>query len=220
MLSARLPARALHDPAARGAGLVAGLSRRRHARPRTKASGCSRSTPTSRPRTATPSSSARSTDRRWRTTPRCAARCWSAWTAANTIRQRRLISAGFTPRMVARLEDQARRWAVSIVDRALERGTCNFVQDVAYQLPMHMIADIMGIPVEDRAWLFKLTTNFLQAGDPERRLRSRSSWRSRSRCSSTRRSSGGRKREKPAGRHLDDPLDRRDRHRRTASAPR
>jgi cholest-4-en-3-one 26-monooxygenase len=86
------------------------------------------------------------------------------------LRQRRLISAGFTPRMVGRLEEQARHWAGSIVDRAIERGTCNFVQDVAYQLPMHMIADIVGIPVEDRAWLFELTTNFLQAGSPERRL--------------------------------------------------
>ncbi|MBW2399379.1 MAG: cytochrome P450 [Deltaproteobacteria bacterium] len=82
-------------------------------------------------------------------------------------RQRRLISAGFTPRMVGRIEQQARRWAVSIVDEALERGTCNFVHDVAYQLPMHMIADILGIPVEDRQWLFTLTTDFLQAGDPE-----------------------------------------------------
>jgi cytochrome P450 len=82
-------------------------------------------------------------------------------------RQRRLISAGFTPRMVGRLEERARHWAVEIVDRALERGTCDFVADVAYQLPMHMIADIVGIPVEDRQWLFNLTTDFLQAGDPE-----------------------------------------------------
>jgi cytochrome P450 len=81
-------------------------------------------------------------------------------------RQRRLISAGFTPRMVGRIESQAREWAVRIVDRALERGTCDFVEDVAYQLPMHMIADIMGIPIEDRDWLFTLTTKFLQAGDP------------------------------------------------------
>ncbi len=81
-------------------------------------------------------------------------------------RQRRLISAGFTPRMVGRLEEQARRWAGSIVDEALKRGTCDFVADIAYQLPMHMIADIVGIPIEDRQWLFKLTTDFLQAGDP------------------------------------------------------
>jgi len=82
-------------------------------------------------------------------------------------RQRQLISAGFTPRMVGRIEEQARRWAVKIVEDALERGTCDFVEDVAYQLPMHMIADIVGIPVEDRQWLFNLTTQFLQAGDPE-----------------------------------------------------
>jgi cytochrome P450 len=81
-------------------------------------------------------------------------------------RQRKLISAGFTPRMVGRLEEQMRRWAASIVDAALARGTCDFVQDVAYQLPMHIIADIVGIPVEDRQRLFQLTTDLLQAGDP------------------------------------------------------
>lgn len=82
-------------------------------------------------------------------------------------RLRRLISAGFTPRMVGRLEEQMRRWAASIVDAALARGTCNFVADVAYQLPMHVIADIVGIPVEDRRWLFKLTNDFVAAGDAD-----------------------------------------------------
>ena len=82
------------------------------------------------------------------------------------IRQRRLISAGFTPRMVGRLEAKAREWAIATVERALERGACEFVHDVAYQLPMHMIADIVGIPVEDREWLFGLTQKLLQ-GDAE-----------------------------------------------------
>ena len=82
-------------------------------------------------------------------------------------RQRKLISAGFTPRMVGRLETQARTWASSIIDRALELETCNFVHDVAYQLPMHMIADIVGIPVEDREHLFNLTIEFLLAGSPD-----------------------------------------------------
>jgi cytochrome P450 len=83
------------------------------------------------------------------------------------VRQRRLISAGFTPRMVGRLEAQTREWAVSIVERALERGTCDFVQDVAYQLPMHMIADIVGIPLDDREWLFGLTKELLAGGDTD-----------------------------------------------------
>jgi cytochrome P450 len=80
-------------------------------------------------------------------------------------RQRRLISAGFTPRMVGRLEEQARAWAIAIVERALELGTCNFVQEVAYQLPMHMIADIVGIPLADRDWLFGLTSQIFAGVD-------------------------------------------------------
>jgi cytochrome P450 len=82
-------------------------------------------------------------------------------------RLRRLVSAGFTPRMVARLDDQARRWAASIIDRALERGTCDFVRDVAYQLPMNMIADIVGIPTEDREHVFSLTSDFLAGSNLE-----------------------------------------------------
>ncbi|HET9730876.1 MAG TPA: cytochrome P450, partial [Acidimicrobiia bacterium] len=78
------------------------------------------------------------------------------------VRQRRLISAGFTPRMISKLETQAREWAAKIVEQAREVGTLNFVQDVAYQLPMHMIADIVGIPVDDPAWLFGLTNQLLQ----------------------------------------------------------
>jgi len=83
------------------------------------------------------------------------------------IRQRRLINAGFTPRMVRRLDEGIRAWATTIVDHALELGVCDFVSEVAYRLPMHVISDIVGIPVEDREWLFSLTTDFLQAGDPE-----------------------------------------------------
>lgn len=83
------------------------------------------------------------------------------------IRQRKLISAGFTPRMTRRLEDLARQWAISIVDDAIERETVEFVQDVAYKLPMQMIADILGIPREDREWLFSRTNDMLLCIDPE-----------------------------------------------------
>jgi cytochrome P450 len=86
---------------------------------------------------------------------------------AEHTRLRKLISAGFTPRMVGRLEQQARRWAASILDEALARSRCDFVADVAYKLPMHMIADIVGIPLEDRAWLFDRVNDFLQCTDPE-----------------------------------------------------
>ncbi len=83
------------------------------------------------------------------------------------IRQRKLISSGFTPRMTRRLEDLARQWAISIIDDALAREEVEFVQDVAYKLPMHMIADILGIPLADRDWLFKMTNDMLLCIDPE-----------------------------------------------------
>ena len=86
------------------------------------------------------------------------------------VRQRRLISAGFTPRMVKQLEYKIRQWAESVVDRALERGECDFVSEIAYKLPMNVIADIVGIPDEDREWLFSLTNDFLQSDVSERRM--------------------------------------------------
>ncbi len=85
-------------------------------------------------------------------------------------RQRRLISAGFTPRMVKILDGQIRRWAESIVDRALELGEFDFVAEIAYKLPMNVIADVIGIPVEDREWLFTVTNDILQGDAPERRM--------------------------------------------------
>jgi cytochrome P450 len=83
------------------------------------------------------------------------------------VRQRRLISAGFTPRMIAKLEEQCRSWAGRLIDAALELGEFNFVSEIAYKLPMHMIADIVGIPEADRNWLFATTSVFLTASDPE-----------------------------------------------------
>ena len=84
------------------------------------------------------------------------------------LRQRRLISAGFTPRMIGQLEHQIRQWAESIVDRALQRGECDFVSEIAYKLPMNVIADIVGIPVHDRDALFSLANDMLQGDAPER----------------------------------------------------
>jgi cytochrome P450 len=80
---------------------------------------------------------------------------------------RKLISSGFTPRMVQRLDEQIAARTTRVLDAAAERGTCNFVQDVAYQLPMHVIADIMGIPEGDRPDVFRWTDTIMSAPDPE-----------------------------------------------------
>ena len=79
---------------------------------------------------------------------------------------RRLISAGFTPRMIGRLEEQISARTERILDDAAARGELDFVSEIAYQLPMHVIADIVGIPEADRAEVFHLTEVIMRATDP------------------------------------------------------
>jgi cytochrome P450 len=58
------------------------------------------------------------------------------------------------------------RRADQIVRAAAEKVDVEFVSEVAYQLPMHVIADIMGIPDDDRPWVFARTDTMLRALDP------------------------------------------------------
>lgn len=89
----------------------------------------------------------------------------SADPAAHT-RLRKLISAGFTPRMIGRLEEQIGERTTRILDDAAAAGTCDLVRDIAYLLPMHLIADIVGMPDADRAWVFTQTDRLMRAADP------------------------------------------------------
>src|SRR5205085_6389755 len=52
-------------------------------------------------------------------------------------------------------------------DDALARGDIDFVSEIAYKLPMHMIADIVGIPESDRDWLFSIVNNLLLSVAPD-----------------------------------------------------
>ncbi len=90
-----------------------------------------------------------------------------AMDAPEHTRFRALVSRGFTPRSTERLEAKAHEWARTILTEVLERGQCEFVHEVAYQLPLHMIADIMGIPYADRKWVFDKVDLMLQAMDPQ-----------------------------------------------------
>ena len=82
-------------------------------------------------------------------------------------RLRRLVSAGFTPRMLARLEDSVRSQASMIVDEVCERGECDFVTDVAARLPLRIVCDLMGIPASEHDFVFDQSNIILGAGDPE-----------------------------------------------------
>jgi cytochrome P450 len=81
---------------------------------------------------------------------------------------RSLVSKGFTPRQVARLNDHIADMSRQIVDDVIEQGECDFVEDVAGALPSYVIAELLGIPLEDGRRLYHLTEimNTGTVGDP------------------------------------------------------
>jgi cholest-4-en-3-one 26-monooxygenase len=80
---------------------------------------------------------------------------------------RLLVNKGFTPRMIGRLHDRIREVAVDIVEQARQRGECDFVVDIAAELPLQVIAEMMGVPQEDRHKVFEWSNRLIGSDDPE-----------------------------------------------------
>jgi len=80
---------------------------------------------------------------------------------------RRIISRGFTPRAVAALEGVMLERAQRIVTTAVAKGSGNFVEQVAAQLPLETIADMLGVPPADRQQLFEWTNQMTASDDPD-----------------------------------------------------
>jgi cholest-4-en-3-one 26-monooxygenase len=82
-------------------------------------------------------------------------------------RYRLLVNKGFTPRMIGLIEAHLAYRAELIVDRVIERGECEFVTELAAELPLQAIAEIMGVPQEERHLLFDWSNRMVGADDPE-----------------------------------------------------
>ncbi|MBM4265988.1 MAG: cytochrome P450 [Deltaproteobacteria bacterium] len=80
---------------------------------------------------------------------------------------RKIVSAGFTPRMVAKIEEGVRDRARAIVDQVAPKGRCDFVEEIAAPLPLQIICDMMGVAPEGHRRIFELTNIILGVGDPE-----------------------------------------------------
>jgi cholest-4-en-3-one 26-monooxygenase len=81
---------------------------------------------------------------------------------------RGIVSRGvFTPRGVSKIEDALRERAVRIVTEAKAKGEGDFVEDVACELPLQALADLMGFPQADRKQIFEWSNQMMAYDDPD-----------------------------------------------------
>ncbi|MBZ5739175.1 cytochrome P450 [Nocardioides mangrovi] len=80
---------------------------------------------------------------------------------------RRIVARGFTARNVKGLHDITTERAHALVDEALASGSGDFVDQIAAELPLMVIADLLGIPQEDRRKVFDWSNTMLASDDPD-----------------------------------------------------
>jgi cholest-4-en-3-one 26-monooxygenase len=79
---------------------------------------------------------------------------------------RGIVSRGFAPRAIGNLRQALAGRAERIVATALESGTGDFVADVAAELPLQAISELIGVPQEDRSKIFSWSNRMIGYDDP------------------------------------------------------
>jgi cholest-4-en-3-one 26-monooxygenase len=82
-------------------------------------------------------------------------------------RYRRLVNKGFTPRMINQLHDRIHAATDRIIDNVIESGKAEFVTDIAAELPLVVIAELLGVPHEDRHRMFDWSNRMIGNQDAE-----------------------------------------------------
>ncbi len=82
-------------------------------------------------------------------------------------RYRRLVNKGFTPRMIRDLESRVFAATDGILDTVCEQGSTDFVEQISAELPLQVIADLMGVPQQDRHLVFDWSNRMVGSEDPE-----------------------------------------------------
>ncbi|MBB3727078.1 cytochrome P450 [Nonomuraea dietziae] len=82
-------------------------------------------------------------------------------------RLRRIVSRAFTPRILAKMEDDLAVAAAEIVDQAIKEGPGDFVEQIAARLPVRVICDMMGVPPKFHDMVLRRTNVILGNADPE-----------------------------------------------------
>lgn len=82
-------------------------------------------------------------------------------------RLRNLVNRGFTPKAMRLLEDHFREVAHRLIAEAKAEGTLEFVEKVSSELPLVAIAELLGIPYEDRRKVFDWSNRMIGSTDPD-----------------------------------------------------
>ncbi len=86
--------------------------------------------------------------------------------APHHTRLRKIISRGFTPRAIGRLEEELAQRAQNIAKTAAAEGSGDFVEQVSCELPLQAIAGLLGVPQDDRDKLFRWSNEMTGGEDP------------------------------------------------------
>ena len=85
-------------------------------------------------------------------------------------KHRNVVQAVFTPKLIRQKEEIIRATVTTLIDDVIEKGECDFVDDLAVELPLRVIADMLGVPQGDRRQLFEWTNTLSRAAataDPQ-----------------------------------------------------
>ena len=83
------------------------------------------------------------------------------------LKNRRKVRTSFSPSAVDSYEGSFRAHAKRIIDEVASRGECEFVEEVAAELPLLAILELCGIPPEDRKDFFQWTNTMMFSEDPD-----------------------------------------------------
>jgi cholest-4-en-3-one 26-monooxygenase len=81
-------------------------------------------------------------------------------------RYRRIVNRGFTPKTLRLIEDHLRHKATVIVDSVIRKGEADFVDEIAAELPLQAICELVGVPDEDRRRIFAWGNAMTGIDDP------------------------------------------------------
>ncbi len=82
-------------------------------------------------------------------------------------KMRKIVNRAFTPQVINQLQASIEAHAREVVDAICEKGEIDFLTEAAAEMPLLVLADILGVPAQDRHKLFEWTNALIAFEDPD-----------------------------------------------------